>query len=160
MQNKAILLILACALLVNPVLALAQQPTGFGDWSAVKKTGTNESIVVKTKDGKEIKGAMIEASDTTLIIDRHGKPFTIRRNEIRTIHVVSGKAAKGKWALIGAAIGAGAGAGIGATKVSSTRDDSEIYLPIGMLIGTGAGAVGGLLFGQGQRNRELIFSAY
>ena len=40
-------------------------------------------------------------------IDRDGKPFEITRNEVRQVHVISGKAEKGKWALIGAGIGGG-----------------------------------------------------
>jgi hypothetical protein len=74
------------------------------------------------------------------------------------VHVITGKAEKGKWALIGAGIGAAAGTGIGATKYRSDRDDYGIYVYMGTLIGVGAGAVGGLLFGQSRRSRELIYS--
>ena len=61
---------------------------------------------------------MIEATDTTLTIDRDGKPLSIARADVRQVYVIEGKAQKGKWALIGAGIGAGAGAGIGAIKYS------------------------------------------
>jgi len=119
---------------------------------------TNERLFVRQKNGKEIKGRMIEASDTTLTIDRDGKPFSIARGDIREVHVVRGTAQKGKWALIGAGIGAGAGAGIGYAKYSPNSDDSEIYIPIGLLIGAGSGAVGGMLFGQTTRKRELVYA--
>jgi hypothetical protein len=147
------------------ILLASQLPLAFGqqaisnDWSAVQQIRTNSKLIVKKKDGKEITGLMIEANDTTLTLDRSGKPFPIARSEVRQVYVTEGKAQKGKWAAIGAGIGAGAGAGIGATKYSSTRDDSEIYPFMGFVIGTGVGAVSGLIFGQSRRKRELIYDA-
>jgi hypothetical protein len=78
------------------------------------------------KDGKSIEGEMIEASDTNLSLARGKKVTNIARSDIQSIWHSKGKAAKTKWALIGAGLGAGVGGGIGATKVSSSRDDSEI----------------------------------
>jgi hypothetical protein len=60
--------------------------------------------------------------------------------------------------LIGAGVGAAAGTGIGATKYRSDRDDYEIYIYMGALIGVGAGAVSGLIIGQSKRDRKLIYS--
>jgi hypothetical protein len=114
---------------------------------------------VKQKDGKTIEGRMIEASETNLTLSRNHKVVSIPRDSIQQIQHLKGKAAKGKWALIGAGIGGAAGAGIGATKVSSSRDDSEIWLPVGLAFGAGAGAVTGLLFGASQRKRTLIYEA-
>jgi hypothetical protein len=138
--------------------AFAQQSTAINNWASVQQLKTNERLVVKQKNGKELKGLMIEASDTTLTIDRNGKPVAIPRADVRQVYVIEGKAAKGKWALIGAGIGAGVGAAIGATKYSADRDDSEIWIPVGLLYGTGAGAVGGLLFGQSRRNRTMVYA--
>ena len=90
--------------------------------------------------------------------NRDGKPFGIPRADVRQVFVTEGKAAKGKWAAIGAGIGAGAGTGIGAAKYSPDSDDSEIYIAMGLLIGAGAGAVGGLLFGQSKRKRVMVYS--
>jgi hypothetical protein len=159
MSIKPLPLFLAFALL------LTQMPVAFGqqsvsnDWSAVQQIKTNAKLVVKQKNGKEIKGLMIEANDTTLTIDRNGKPLSIARNDVREVSISSGKAEKGKWSGIGAAIGAGTGAGIGATKYRSDRDDYGIYPVMGLLIGTGVGAVTGLVFGQSRRKRELVYSA-
>jgi len=125
----------------------------------VQRIRTNERLFVRQQNGKEIKGRMIEASDTTLTIDRDGKPFSIARGEVRQVYVVNGTAQKGKWALIGAGIGAGTGAGIGYAKYSPNSDDSEIYIPIGLLLGAGSGALGGMLFGQSTRKRELVYAA-
>jgi hypothetical protein len=137
--------------------AAAQQTASTNDWSAVQQLGTDEKLVVKRKDGKEFKGRMIEATDTTLRIDRDGKPFEIARTDVRQVQLISGKAEKGKWALIGAGIGGAAGTGIGAGKYRSDRDDYAIYIYMGALIGVGAGAVGGLLFGQSRRDRKLVY---
>jgi hypothetical protein len=159
MKRKTFTLLLVVLLLSGQTSwAIAQQtPTG-SDWSAVQRIGTDEKLVVKKTDGKEVKGRMIEATDTTLRLDRDGKPFEIPRNEVRQVHVSSGKAEKGKWALIGAGIGGGVGTGIGAAKYRSDRDDYHIYVYMGALIGVGAGAVGGLIFGQSRRERRLVYS--
>lgn len=159
MKRKTLPLLVVVFLLSGQMSwAVAQQtPTG-SNWSAVQRIGTDERLVVKKTDGKETKGRMIEATETTLRIDRDGKPFEIPRNEVRQVHVISGKAEKGKWALIGAGIGGGVGTGIGAAKYRSDRDDYHIYVYMGALIGVGAGAVGGLLFGQSRRERNLVYS--
>lgn len=155
---KPISLLLALLLCFgHSSIAMAQQPAN--DWSNVQRLGTNEKLFVRQKNGKEFKGEMIEATDTTLTIDRDGKPFGIPRTDVRQVYVTTGKAEKGKWAAIGAGIGAGAGTGIGAVKYSDSVDDSRIYVIMGLLIGTGAGAVGGLLFGQSRRGRTLVYDA-
>ena len=159
MKRKTIPLLLVLFLLSGQISwAVAQQTATGSDWSAVQRIGTDEKLVVKRTDGKEVKGRMIEASDTTLRIDRDGKPVEIARTDVRQVQVISGKAAKGKWALIGAGIGAGVGTGIGATKYRSDRDDYGIYIYMGTLIGVGAGAAGGLLFGQSRRDRKLVYT--
>ncbi|MGH9971867.1 MAG: hypothetical protein ACREBG_29305 [Pyrinomonadaceae bacterium] len=102
---------------------------------------------------------MIEASETNLTLSRSKKVLNISRDNIQQIHHSTGKAAKGKWAAIGAGIGAGAGTGRGAVKYSPDSDDSEIYIVVGLLIGAGAGAAGGALFGATRRKRTLIYEA-
>ena len=144
-------------LLSQASLAFAQS-AALSDWAAVQQLKTNEKLLVKQKDGKELKGEMIEATDMTLTIDRKGKPVSIARADVRQISVIEGKAQKGKWALIGAGIGAGAGAGIGAVKYSPDSDDSELWIPVGLMFGAGAGAVSGLLFGQSNRKRVLVYA--
>jgi len=156
-KSVSVLLVLLFLSSYSP-LALAQQASS-NDWAVVRQLKTNEKLVVKKMDGKELKGEMIEASDAALTIDRDGKPLSIPRSDVRQVYVISGKASKAKWALIGAGIGAGAGTGIGATKYRSDRDDYGIYIYMGTLIGTGVGAVSGLLFGQSRRSREMVYDA-
>jgi len=158
---KLLSIVLVLLLLSSQIpLAFAQQSTSFADWTAVQKMATGEKLFVRQKNGKEVRGEMIEATDTSLTIDRDGKPLSIPRNDVRQVYVAHGKAQKGKWALIGAGIGAGAGAGIGAIKYSPDRDDSQIWIPVGLMFGTGIGAVSGLLFGQTTRSRTLVYAAY
>lgn len=151
------LALIALILTSNTPLVLAQTGS-LSDWSSVQQLKTNEKLMVRQKNGKEIKGEMIEASDTALTIDRDGKPLSIARSDVRQVYIVSGRAQKGKWALIGAGIGAGVGAGVGAAKYSPNRDDSEIWVPVGLIFGAGSGAVGGMLFGQTTRKRELVYA--
>lgn len=159
MKRKAMPLLLVCLMLsTHAPLAFAQQSTSLNNWAAVQQLGANERLVVKQRSGKEIKGLMIEATDATLTIDRDGKPLGIPRSDVRQVFKIEGKAAKGKWALIGAGIGAGAGTGIGYAKYSPDSDDSEIYIAMGLLIGAGTGALGGLLFGQSKRKRVMVYS--
>lgn len=159
MKTKPLTLLLVVLLLsAHSPLAFSQQASS-NDWSTVQRLKTNEKLVVRQKDGKQFKGEMIEATDTALTIDRDGKPMSIPRADVRQVSVISGKAEKGKWALIGTGIGAGAGAGIGAVKYSPNVDDSEIYVAMGLLLGAGAGAVGGLVFGQSKRNRVMVYDA-
>ena len=155
-RHKSIPIFLVVVLLLTQTpFVLAQQ---LSEWSSVQQLKTNERLVVKQKNGKEIKGRMIEATDTTLTIDRDGKPHEIARGDVRQVFVIEGKAEKGKWALVGAGIGAGAGTGIGYVKYSPNSDDSEIYIVMGTLIGTGVGAASGMLFGQSRRKRVMVYS--
>jgi len=159
MKRKTLPILLVLLLLSSHApLAFSQQASS-NDWSVVQQIKTNAKIIVKQKNGKEVKGSMIEATNTTLTIDRDGKPFSIPRADVRQVHVIEGKAQKGKWALIGAGIGAGVGAGIGAAKYSPNRDDSEIWIPVGLMFGTGAGALSGFLLGQSARKRVMVYDA-
>ena len=154
MKPISVLLVLLLLSSYTP-LVFAQS---FSDWAAVQRIRTNEKLLIRQKNGKEIRGEMIEASETALTIDRDGKPVSIPRAEVRQVYIVEGKAQKGKWALIGAGVGAGAGAGIGYAKYSPNRDDSEIWVPVGLMFGAGIGAVSGLLFGQTTRKRTMVYA--
>ena len=156
MKIKIFALMMAIALfVVQTPLALAQD--SLRNWGAVQAVQTDERLIVKQKEGKTVEGRMIEANETNLTISRNNKVVNIARSDIREIYHSKGKAAKGKWALIGTGIGAGAGAGLGAIKYDSSKDDYIIYPFMGFLIGAGAGALGGLAFGASKRERTLIY---
>ena len=158
MKRKTLPLLLVLLLLSTYTPLVFSQTRSLKDWASVQQIKTNERLFVRQKNGKEIHGEMIEASDTTLTIDRDGKPFSIARGDVRQVYVVHGKAKNGKWALIGAGIGAGTGTAIGYAKYSPNRDDSQIHIPVGLLIGAGSGALGGMLFGATTRHRELVYA--
>ena len=152
------------SLLVTGVLLVASLPTAFAQsgirsWSTVQSVPVDERLIVRQKDGKTIEGKMIEANDSNLTISRNGKVVNIARDSVQQIQHVKGKAAKGKWALIGTGVGAAAGAGIGATRVSRDHDDSEVWVPVGAIFGAGFGALGGLIFGATRRDRTLLYVA-
>ena len=128
-------------------------------WSSVQAIAADERVIVKQKNGKTIDGGMIEANETNLSISRNKQVVNISRGDIREIYQIKGKAAKAKWAAIGAGVGAGAGTGIGAVKYSPNRDDSEIWIAMGLLLGTGVGAVTGALIGASKRSRTLVYAA-
>lgn len=158
MKAKLTSLLLALAVFfVQTPSALAQGSSR--DWSAVQAIQVDERLIVKQKNGKKIEGAMIEASDTNLTLSRKGKVVNIPRADIQEIYHSTGKAKKGKWALIGTGIGAGAGAGVGAIKYDPNKDDYEIYPVMGFLIGAGVGAISGMAFGASRRSRTLIYQA-
>lgn len=159
MKRTFIPLVLVFTLLSTQIPTAFAQQASISEWSSVQRIQTNAQLIVKQKNGKEIKGSMIEATDSSLTIDRGGKPTSIARTDVKQIYVSEGKAEKGKWAAIGAGIGAGAGAGIGAIKYSPDSDDSGIYVVGGLLIGVGAGALGGLAFGASRRERTLVYSS-
>ncbi|HJS23543.1 MAG TPA: hypothetical protein VJ751_04170 [Pyrinomonadaceae bacterium] len=159
MKRKTMPVILVLLLVFSYTPLAFAQTASSNDWAVVQRLNTNEKLLVRQKDGKELKGRMIEATDTTLTIDRDGKPLSIARTDVRQVYVIEGKAQKGKWALIGAGIGAGTGAGIGAVKYSPDSDDSELWIPVGLMFGTGIGAVSGLLFGQSNRKRVMVYDA-
>ena len=154
-------------LMVVGVLLIAQTPIAFAqvpqsslhEWSVVQAVAADERLIVKQKDGKTIEGRMIEATETNLTLSRNSKVVNIPRDSVREIHHSKGKAKKGKWALIGAGLGAATGTGIGAAKNSTIIDDGELFILAGLVIGAGAGAVGGALFGASRRQRELIYLA-
>ena len=158
MKTKLFSLLLA-GMLFTGQSPLAQAQGSLHDWSIVQAVAIDERLIVKQKDGKTVEGRMIEASETNLTISRNSKVVNIPRERILEIHHSKGKAAKGKWAMIGTGVGAAAGAGIGGAKAGSIIDDGEIYILAGAVIGAGAGAVGGALFGASRRKRELIYTA-
>ena len=96
MKHKSLSLVLVLLFVSShSPLALAQEASS-NSWTVVQQLKTNEKLVVRKKDGKELKGEMIEASDTALTIDRDGKPLSIPRSDVRQVYVVENKAAERK----------------------------------------------------------------
>ncbi len=158
MKTRIFCMALVATMLVAQSAVVLAQGTSSG-WSAVQSIRTDERLIIRLKDGKTVEGKMIEANDSNLSISRDKKVVNLARADIQSIHHTKGKAAKGKWAVVGTGIGAGTGAAIGAAKASSTSDDGEIYTVVGLALGAGIGAIGGALFGTTRSSRELIYQA-
>jgi hypothetical protein len=159
MKRKPLSLLLVAVFLVGHTpLAFSQQASS-NNWAVVQQIRTSEDLLVKRMNGKQVKGEMIEATETTLTIDDDGKPLSIPRSDVRQVYVLEGKAKKGKWAWIGTGIGAGVGAAIGGAKYNDRVDDSEVWIGMGLLLGTGIGAATGVLVGASRRKRVMVFDA-
>ena len=152
------LLLVVLFLSAHTPLAFSQQASS-NNWAVVQQIRTSEDLLVKKMNGKQVKGEMIEATETTLTIDDDGKPVNIPRTDVRQVYVIEGKAKKGKWAWIGTGIGAGVGAAIGGAKYSDRVDDSEVWVGMGLLLGTGIGAATGVLVGASRRKRVMVYDA-
>lgn len=150
---------LAVALIYSPVAA-AQQSASSGEWVSVKALPQGAKLIVKLKDGQTLRGKLASVTDTTLsVVVKNNKTETVDRNNVSEVYQLKRKAEKTKYALIGAGVGAAVGGGIGAAKNSPPIDDGGIYPIIGVTLGAGIGAVGGLLFGMARRKRVLIYQA-
>jgi hypothetical protein len=142
---------------VSPV-AFAQQPGG--DWTNVQSVAPGDEVSVKLKDGHNLRGRFSSANDSELTILRKNKPQPIAKNTIAKVYRLERRAEKAKYAAIGAGIGAAAGGGIGGVKAASgSSSDDGIYTLVGLVFGTGFGALGGFLFGAAKRKHVLIYQA-
>ena len=160
-QIPLIACLLAVSLLVSTIApaAFAQQ-TARGDWTAVQSVAPGDEVSVKLKDGKKVRGRFSSASDSELTILRKNKQQPIARNTIAQVYRLERRAEKAKYAAIGAGIGAAAGAGIGGAKAASgSSSDDGIYTLVGLVFGTGFGALGGFLWGAAKRKHVLIYEA-
>lgn len=151
--------LIAAFLLISTMTPAAFAQQSRGDWANVQSVGIDESLSIKLKDGKKVSGKFSSANDSELTIIRKGRQQVIAKDSIAQVHHLQRKAEKAKYAAIGAAIGAGTGAAIGGAKANSASDDGYVYTIVGVVFGTGFGALGGLLFGQGKRKHVLIYEA-
>lgn len=155
--------LISCGLAVTLVLVTVG-PTAFaqqarGDWTAVQTLPADADISIQLKAGKRVRGDFLSATDNEVTITRKGKGESFAKDAIAQIERLERKAEKGKYALIGAGIGTAAGAGIGVAKASGASDDGYVYTVVGVAMGAGFGALGGLLFGQAKRKHVLIYQA-
>src|SRR5216117_1735318 len=96
----AFIIAISLMLSVAPV-ALGQQ-SAVGDWSGVQSLSPDEQIIITLKSGKEVKGKFLDAAGGEVTITRKGQRESFARDTVAQIHFMKRKAAKGKWALVGA----------------------------------------------------------
>ena len=159
-QTSLIACVLAVSLFFSAIAPAAFAQQTFGDWAAVQSVAPGHEVSVKLKDGHKVRGRFSSANDSELVILRKNKQQSIARNTIAQVHRRERRAEKAKYAAIGAAIGAAAGGGIGGAKAASgSSSDDGIYTLVGLVFGTGFGALGGFLWGAAKRKHVLIYQA-
>jgi hypothetical protein len=117
---------------------------------------------VRLKNKKRVKGKLISVSDTSLSLSDHDKPAEINRDDVLSVHQMSGRTAK-KATLIGAGAGAAIGAGLG---IWGANEGEGCYLfcinkkegaaAVGIL-GAGVGALAGFAVGKIRHKRALVY---
>jgi len=156
-RQFATLVILLTSLLLSPVTLMAQATTG--DWSRVSSVPTGSKLSVKLKNGNKVDGKLSSVSDTAVTLMVKNTSTELKRDDIRTVHLVGGKSAK-KGALIGLGVGAGTGALVGGV-IDASGDNfplaKGVTTAIGTILGAGLGALGGALIGRGKR--VLLYEA-
>src|SRR5215831_460792 len=107
----------AAAVLISLAMpATFAQQMIYDDWAAVQSLTPSDEIIITLKTDKEVKGKFLDAGASEVSIERKGKRESVAKDTIAQIHLRKRKAAKGKWALIGAGMGAATGFGIGQSK--------------------------------------------
>lgn len=108
-------------LLSQPMLLLGKSVPQQQDWAAVQALSTRVKLLIETKDGKQFKGELSNASMTTLSITRNNRPISLNKDDIQRIYQLS-SGSRAKSVIIGTAAGAGLGAGGAAIAVGSSDD--------------------------------------
>ena len=95
-KKSPIACMVAVCLLISVIApaALGQQAV-IGDWSVVQSLSPDEQIIISLKNGKEIKGKVLDAAGSDVTITRKGKRESLAKDTVAQIHHVKGKARKG-----------------------------------------------------------------
>ena len=159
-RSIAVLSTLLIVVLIYSPVAAVQQSTALGEWDSVRAVPLGDELIIKLKDGQTVRGRLTSVTDAALgLTTKNNQVEDFDKGEVSEVYRLRGKAAKAKYALIGAGAGAAVGAGIGAAKNSPNIDDGEIYTMVGIPLGAGIGALVGTLFGLTRRKRVLIYQA-
>ena len=150
---------LLLSFLLTPVTLLAQ--TGMNDWSRLNSIANGTKLSVKLKDGKKVEGTFVTVSDASLAMTVKNARKELRREDVATVHEVTGKSAT-KATLIGLGVGAGAGAALG-IAVDASGDDFEkidnVAAGVVTVLGAGVGALTGFLIGRSGKKRVLLYES-
>jgi hypothetical protein len=159
-RKITVVLTLLLSFLLSPVTLLAQ--TGMNDWSRLNSISNGIKLSVKLKDGKKFDGTFDAVSDSTLSLTVKKARKEVRREDVASVHEVSGNSAT-KSTLIGLGVGAGAGAAIGLVGDASNDSgfetiDNSVAGAVTVL-GAGIGALTGYLFGRKGKKRVLLYES-
>jgi small nuclear ribonucleoprotein (snRNP)-like protein len=159
MRKATTIVVLLLSFLLAP-LSLAAQ-TAPTDWSRLNSLTGGTKLSVKLKDGKKVDGTFDSVSDSTLSLTVKNARKEIRREDVESVHGVSGKSATTS-TLIGLGVGAGAGAAVGIAGDASNNDDGfekiDNSIAAGItVLGAGVGALTGFILGKTQKKRVLLY---
>lgn len=159
-RQITVVLTLLLSFLLTPVTLLAQ--TGMNDWSRLNSIPSGTKLSVKQKDGKKFDGTLEAVSDSSLSLTVKNARKEVRREDVASVHEVSGKSAT-KSTLIGLGVGAGAGAAIGLAGDASNDDGFESFdnaaAGVVTILGAGVGALAGFLIGKTGKKRVLLYES-
>jgi hypothetical protein len=157
------------ALIARPQIIFAQDPptpatpatTVRGSWDRLKAIPPGDEVAVTLRNGKTLKGRLINVSDTVLTLAQGKKTTDLTRGDTLKVYRVVRKSTT-RSTMIGLAIGAGAGALIGGASIAALSEGSEdpgLWVIASLFfgaIGAGVGALTGYLFGS-RKQQELIY---
>lgn len=158
--RKAITLALSCALLFSTIDVYGQN-TPPQNWDTLKTIPMGEKIEVLDKNGKKRKGNFKDASDLSLELERKGKFFSYKPDEVRSVWRFTTRKRIGLGVLIGAAAGLGAAVGVGTAVAFAVGDSDDpgagfwvvlislLTFPI----------IGGVLGAKASEDRFLVYTA-
>lgn len=160
-RQIATIVILLTSFLLSPVTLAAQ--AGTNDWSRLSSVAAGSKLSVKLKNGKKINGTFSSASDTSLTMSVKNTSADVKRDDVQTVHYVTGASAA-KSTLIGLGAGAGVGAAVGIAGDASSDDngfeDLDNAVAVGVtVLGAAAGALTGFIIGKTRKKRVLIYEA-
>ena len=158
-RRITVVLALLLSFLLSPAALVAQ--TGINDWSSLNSIASGTKLSVKLKDGKKFDGKFEAVSDATLSLTVKNARKELRREEVASVHEVSGKSAT-KATLIGLGVGAGAGAALGIAGDASGNDFEKIDNAVAAgvtVLGAGVGALTGFLVGRSGKKRVLLYES-
>jgi hypothetical protein len=129
-----------------------------GNWDSVRSVGVGREVAVKLKNGKNVKGRYIAATESTLSMSVGGGITELARQDVKQVFVVLPRS-RSKGRRIGAAIGST----LALAGVGGLEDSSGDGLPPGAamvalgLAGAGIGAFFGTLVAP-TKKRVLIYA--
>jgi hypothetical protein len=150
MKSKLAAICLSLIVSFQAPLALGQTPQLSSDqaWELVKESNLGETLELKLKDGKKVKGEKVLASDTELSLTLKNKqPAQFKRDEIREVwRSLRPDRSKQKF-YQGVGTGVGLLAGL-AIAIGASRSDRSCYDCRGRSVGIVTSIVGMTILGS------------
>lgn len=142
---------------VGLILLSATAPfaqTAVNDWQRVQTLRPKTSLIIETKDGREVSGRFASATSFTLTLTVKNRPVEISRDSVESVYSAR-KGSRFKRALRGAAIGGLVG--VGTLSVYTMATKSDPLTAVAGLYGVPVGAVIGAVGTSKVKRGELIY---